>query len=353
MGRRSLVIGAIATVVVLVLVWRLPGGGSSCDELEACRVSVALDLGSIADDADDWHVAGESAITLSPDEESAAVVLISEDRKERRLAVFSTTTGELIVEYEHGTHNWFDNPVFSNDGTQLAAVAATFTADGDSGSVVVWDRAAAQTVDELWAWDDDEPDATDHEFLRWRDCESLGMGFSNDGRYLVCHSDDAVEIGGSTTVKGFAYEAGFNTLPATSGGFLVGRVVFDPELSRAPNITVSRDGLEVEINLIGQRDPALVELGGGPGWDRTSIAMNGDGDLSLVARQSDVGGWWRLLPPLAHATGSLVIIDNPGANVIADHQIGAAPVAVRFNTDGTSYVAVTDDLELMIFDVMS
>lgn len=344
-------LAVFATVAALVLVWRLPSGGTGCDQLDACRLSVELDLGSIEDEADDWHVAGETGIALSPDEESAAVVLISTERQERRLAMFSTSTGELVGEYAHGTHNWFENPVFSNDGTRLAAVGATLVDDAGSGSVIVWDRATAEIVDELWAWEQDESDSSEDHGYRWFDCQSLGMGFSNDGRYLVCHSGDAAEIGGSTTVKGYGYEPGFNTLPATSGGFLTGRVIFDPEYTRADDIRVSGDGLQVEINLADRRAGALVELDEGRGWDRTSIALSGDSDLSLVARHAEVGGWWRLLPPITHAKGSLVVIDNLEATVIAEHRIDAAPVAVRFSADGTSYLVATDDLTLMIFTV--
>lgn len=286
-------------------------------------------------------------MTLSPDETEVAVVLWSADLLERRLAVFSTATGDLIATLENGDANYFANPVYSTDGTQIAAATATFVADQrDEGEVTIWDHTTIAPVDELWSWPvDDTETLHDHE-LFWNDC-ARDMGFSNDGRYVSCQGFTA-EIGTDDLISAYAYEPGFNTLP-TGFGYANGRPVYGPEFTPPARVRMPHTNAQAQVITINRETTTVVELGREE-WDRAAVALDGDSTTALIARTWGGSGADQLVPRFARPTADLTIATIADGAVIDSIDLAFKPSTMRFSPSGDTFGILTEDFELLLFD---
>ena len=328
------------------LLWLVPGGGSSCGELERCRTSVALDLSALDGLADDWEPSA-TGVALSPDEREVAVVAWSETLQQHRLALFSTATGELRSIVEHDDADLIENPTFSTDGSQLAAATATSVGRFlDSGELTIWDANTWAVDHRVWPWVDDENTPLTEVHYRWADCRD-DIGFSNDGVHIECGSL-AIHLETGETSFAAEHEVGFNTVP-NGKRYAYGRVVYDPEITGGARVLASDAGSAVDVTPIGgHANSNRVELGR-KRWRLANVAINGESSLVVVGRAWDGSIFEKLLPRFSRPAGAVSVITIDGKNVDT-LDLSVPPAAARFSLSGTTLAVLTTDFELLLFD---
>lgn len=358
--RRGLILAAIA--IVAATLWSRPAGGTSCSEIERCRAEVQLQVGQLSTTGD-W-VPQPAGLTLSPDRSEVAVVLWNHELGEHRLAVFSTSTGELLDEFRNGDFAF--NPVYSNDGRLLAAATGMSDQNEDrdenrdivSGQVTVWERDSGSVNRTLFEWDlagvpfrdwQDDPEQTEgrNANSQWRGCVDE-IGFSNDALFLTCEGEffPAVHLQGSETVQDDAYAPGFNTL-AAGERYIVGRVIYDPEFNVSASVSVRRSRI-----LIRPRSQLAHELDIGiqdAHWNDPTAALRGDDTQAAVTQVRATEGIRAWLPRMLWPAGELYLIDLTGEEPIRI-ELDIAPAVGRYDLSGETYALLGYDHRLLLFD---
>lgn len=280
-------------------------------------------------------------MALSPDGLEAAVALWSDDLAESRLVVFSVESGEPVATFERTTQAWYTNPVYSNDGQRLAAPWAVRLGEGSyRGGIAVWDRNTGDVIGDDWQWGTGEAPARAGDITQseWDDCYA-DLGFSNDGVVLGC-GPEARNIATGEVVDAASYGVGFNTLPNGStisrGRILTGDSPATPVLVRAD----LEQGF-IAVRSAGARNEQVQRIDiDSAGWQDPSIALTGDASVAVVTRARTDG---------SRPVGAIDVIDIATAQV-ETIEIEGAPVTSRFDLTGDTYVLLTRDLQLLVFD---
>ena len=341
----------LALVVLLLSVaalWLLPADGLACDEITDCHTAIALDVEALGEDVNDWEPQ-PGGLTLSPDKTEAAVVVRSDDLDIYRLATFSLADGSLLAFYEAGDADYFDNPVYSPDGSQLAAVTGVGSGeDFARGDITVWDHDSTSVTEQLWSWPEEGEERSSRSASRdWDSCRT-DMGFSNDGLAISCGQRLASD--GSTT-SGVEQVSRFTSLPS---GYRIANQVVDtsrvfPSRARfnrsdstvtlrpSRNEGISSGGLSVDANLDGTT------------WRAAAVALRSDGRFSVIARQWDGSFVRNLLPRYTRAPGHLTVARVAPATVEESHRLALTPAAVRYSPPGAGFAVIGTNFDLWIF----